>query len=87
MRLSIKAMTIACSLFWGGAVMTAVVCNVIWPGYGGAFLDCVGSIYPGFSTKGIFLSIVLDTAYGMADGALAGASLAWLYNLVAAQGR
>jgi len=85
MRLSIRAMATACAFFWGGVILTVAACNVIWPNYGGAFLDCLGSIYPGFPERGTFLSAVMDTAYGMVDGAFAGASLAWIYNKVAAQ--
>jgi len=72
---TIRAMATACSLLWGGAIMTVAACNAVWPNYGGAFLDCLGSIYPGFPASGTLLSAVVDTMYGMADGAFAGAML------------
>jgi len=67
--------------------MIAAACNAIWPDYGRAFLDCLGSVYPGFSENGTLMSIIGDTAYGLVDGAVAGALLAWLYNMVAARDR
>jgi hypothetical protein len=78
-------MATACSLLWGGAVMTVAVCNAIWPSYGGSFLDGLGSVYPGFPQSGTALGALADTAYGLVDGAIAGALLAWIYNTVAAQ--
>ena len=82
-RLSIRAMAIAGALLWGGAVMTLAACHAVWPSYGAAILQSLASVYPGFPTAGTFGSVVLDSIYGLADGAAAGALLAWLYNWAA----
>lgn len=79
MRLSVKALTIALAVLWGGCVLLAALCNLIWTGYAGAFLDVVSSIYPGYHAGG-FGSVIVVTLYALVDGAIAGAVIAWLYN-------
>ena len=56
--------------------------NLIWPGYGEAFLHTVGSIYPGYSGGASFLQVILGTLYGLLDGFIGGLVLGWLYNLL-----
>jgi len=87
MKLSIRAMALACSLLWGGALLLVGACNAIWPVYGGTFWDCVASVYPGLSSVGPLLSTILGLVYGLVDGAVAGALLAWLYNAFVEQQR
>ncbi len=57
MKLSVKSLTITSAVLWGGACLMVAVFNVIWPGYGKAFLDVISSIYPGYEVTGfkIFL--------------------------------
>jgi len=81
MKLSIKALTLSAALLWGGAILCVGIANMIWPAYGVAFLDLVGSIYPGYIHDGSAASIVTATLYGLVDGGIGGALLAWLYNL------
>jgi hypothetical protein len=83
MRLDLKALAIAGGLLWGGVVLVAGVAHLAWPGYGGAFLDVVASIYPGYEVGG-FGSVIVGALYGLVDGAIAGLILAWLYNAAAA---
>ncbi|HMU61318.1 MAG TPA: hypothetical protein PKA66_06000 [Gemmatimonadales bacterium] len=82
MRLDLKALAIAGGLLWGGAVLFAGAAHLAWPGYGGAFLDVVSSIYPGYEVGG-FGSVIVGALYGLVDGAAAGLILAWLYNTAA----
>ena len=82
MRLSVKALAKACALLWGAAIFLTGMANLIWPPYGKAFLDVFASLYPGYSPSG-FGSVVLASLYALADGAISGALLAWVYNLMA----
>ncbi len=85
MRLNVKAMAILVALFWGILVMFLVgMGNLIWPGYGQAFLDLMASLYPGYKATASFGQVIVGTFYGMLDGAICGALFAWLYNRVAA---
>lgn len=84
MKLDVKAMAITFGLLWGvGAMFITGMANLIWPGYGAAFLDVMASVYPGYTPGGGFGQVVSATLYGMVDGAIAGAILAWLYNRIA----
>ncbi len=85
MRLNVKAMTISVALFWGILAMFLVgLGNMIWPGYGQAFLDLMASLYPGYKATGSFGQVIVGTLYGLLDGAICGALFAWLYNRFAA---
>jgi len=81
MKLSVKALTISAGLLWGGAILCVGIANMIWPQYGVAFLDMVASVYPGYVHDGSSAGIITGTLYGLVDGGVAGALLAWLYNL------
>lgn len=80
MKFNIGALALAVGLFWGGAILLVGVSNLIWPGYGRAFLLLVASIYPGYSGGTSFGQVLIGTGYGLVDGAIGGAVFAWLYN-------
>jgi len=82
MRLDLKALAVASGLLWGGAVLCVGAAHLAWPGYGGAFLGVISSIYPGYEVGG-FGSVIVGALYGLVDGAVAGLILAWLYNTAA----
>ena len=83
MKLSIWALTITAAIIWGGAVLLVGLGNLIRPSYGGAFLDIVASIYPGYHVTRTIGSVIVGTLYGALDGAIGGLIFAWLYNLMA----
>ncbi len=78
MKLSIKGLALASGILWGGSILLVGVANLIWPSYGVAYLDLARAIYPGYGTG--FGGVIIGTLYGLADGAVAGAIFAWLYN-------
>lgn len=81
MRLDVKALAITVALVWGVLAMFLTgLANLIWPGYGQAFLDVMASLYPGYTPGGGFGQVITGTLYGAVDGAIAGAIFAWLYN-------
>ena len=86
MRLNVKALAFALALVWAGAIFVTGLANLIWPGYGEAFLQMVGSIYPGYRGGISFLQVILGTFYGLLDGFIGGLILGWLYNLFSGQG-
>jgi hypothetical protein len=83
MKLSIRALAITAAIIWGGAVLLVGLANLVWPTYGGAFLEVVASVYPGYNASGTIGSVVVGSLYAMLDGAVGGLVFAWLYNLVA----
>ncbi len=80
MSLSVKALTIAGGILWGGAVCLSGIANAVWPSYGVGFLQMVASIYPGFRPTGSVGSILSGTSYAILDGAVCGLLFGWLYN-------
>lgn len=83
MKLSVKSLTIASAVLWGGACLMVAVFNIIWPGYGKAFLDVISSIYPGYQVTGTVGSVIVGALYAMLDGAVGGAVFGWIYNCFA----
>jgi hypothetical protein len=83
MKLNLTAITLACGLFWGGAILIVALANLAWPSYGRTFLDLAASIYPGYQPGSGAGSVVTGTLYGLVDGSIAGAVFGWLYNLLA----
>lgn len=79
MRLSVKAMTIAAGLLWGGAILVAGILHRLDPSYGASFLEMTSSVYPGFHSAGTAGS----TAEGLMDGGISGLMLSLLYNAFA----
>jgi hypothetical protein len=79
MKLCVKSLAIACSIFWGAIVFLMGLAHLIWPGYGTVFLELAASVYPGYEVGG-FGSVIVGTLYAAVDGAVCGAIFAWLYN-------
>jgi hypothetical protein len=87
MMLNIKALAIVGAVLTGACLLLVGIFNLIFPSYGVAFLDLMASIYPGYHGPAGFGSVIVATLYAIVDGAVCGAILAWLYNLVAGGGR
>lgn len=83
MRFNVVALSITAALFWGAAILIVASANLYWPGYGSAFLELAASVYPGYRPTPSIESIITGTLYGFADGAIAGAVFALLYNFLA----
>ena len=86
MKLDVKTVAVVLALAWGilGMFVTGLA-NLIWPGYGQAFLDVMASLYPGYTATASFGQVIIGALYGILDGAVAGAVFAWLYNFCASR--
>jgi len=80
MKLNIKGLAIAAGITWAAVVLMVGLANLVWAGYGAAFLATVSSVYPGFE-PGSLMQVFIGTGYGFVDGAIGGAVFAWVYNL------
>ena len=87
MKLSVQALALACALIWGGGIALTALAHLAVPSYGSAFLAFVSSIYPGFDGGHSFADALKGIGYGLVDGGVGGAILAWLYNLLASRQR
>ncbi len=83
MRFHVTALALTVGLFWGGSLLVVGAANLIWPGYGLAFLELAASIYPGYHPGSGVGSVVTGALYGLVDGAIGGAIFAWIYNVLA----
>ena len=83
MRLNVKAFTVTSGVFWALSFLMVSITNLVWSGYGTAFLQVVASIYPGYHAEACVRDIVAGTLYALVDGAIAGLIFASIYNLVA----
>jgi hypothetical protein len=79
MKLDIKGFAITMGVLWAAAIFLVGLGQLMWPGYGLAFLEFAASLYPGFEIGG-FGSLIVGTGYGLVDGLIGGAVFAWLYN-------
>ena len=83
MRLNVKAFTVTSGVFWALSFLMVGITNLVWSGYGSAFLQVVASIYPGYHGEASIRDIVAGTLYALVDGAIAGLIFSCIYNLVA----
>lgn len=91
MRLDVKGMALAAGILWGGAIAIigfgGKIIGVTEGGYYGKdFLLAMASIYPGYRGVPETGDILVGAGYGLVDGIIAGALLAWLYNRFARAG-
>jgi len=77
MKIDVKAFAFACSILWGTAVFAVTWWVIILDGASG-IPTWLGQIYRGYyiSATGSFIGL----AWGLVDGLIGGAALAWLYN-------
>ncbi len=83
MKLSLKGLAIAGAVVWGGSLLVVGLANLIWEGYGVAFLNFAASIYPGYDVEGDIRQVIVGTLYGLCDGAIGGLVFGFIYNMFA----
>lgn len=86
MKLNLKALTLTAGILWAVALFLTGLANLIWSGYGTAFLQCFASVYPGYHASGSFGDLVVGTLYALIDGAVAALIFGWVYNLFVGRG-
>ena len=79
MQLNAKAFALTAGLIWAVGLFLVILPNLIWSGYGVAFLDMVDSIYPGFH-RGTAIGLIVVPLYAFVDAFIVGWIFAWLYN-------
>jgi hypothetical protein len=80
MKFDVKAMAMTCAILWGACVLVMAVANLIWSGYGHAFLELLSSFYPGYDAGRSIGEVIIVTLYAIVDGLVGGFILSWLYN-------
>ncbi len=85
MSINVKGVAVVGAVLVGGSLFLVGVVNVLVPSYGLAVLELAAALYPGYHGPAGFGSVLVATLYGLVDGAVAGAVLAWVYNRVTAR--
>jgi hypothetical protein len=80
MKLDVKAFALACGVLLGLAVFLATWWVIVLEGASGN-PTWLGAVYVGYNISAVGSFIGL--AWGFVDGLIAGAVLAWLYNMLA----
>lgn len=80
MKLDVKGMALTFGLLWGGAMLVVGIVNRISGDYGQLFLAVMASLYPGYYVGRGFGDVLVGGLYGLVDGGIGGALVAWLYN-------
>jgi hypothetical protein len=81
MKLNLKAFALSVGILWAVVVFLVGVLNLIWSGYGVAFLQLMASIYPGYDATSSIGAVIVGSLYALVDGAATGLFFCWLYNL------
>ncbi len=81
MKISALAMASTLGLLWGLAMAIVGIANSLNPAYGGALIEALGSVYPGYEGSGTAGDVAIGIAYGVIDGAFAGWVIASVYNV------
>ncbi|GMT42593.1 MAG: hypothetical protein IEMM0002_1004 [bacterium] len=82
MKFNIKAMALACGIFWSIAIFLMTWWLIMLEGSGSESLF-ISRFYVGYDISPV--GSVIGFAYGFVDGSISGAIFAWLYNLIAAK--
>lgn len=83
MKFNVIQLGLTLSIIWAVLVLLIGITNLLFPGYGVAFLQIVDSIYPGYHFgKWGFGGVIVATLYAALDGFILSVLFAWLHNLV-----
>ena len=82
MKLNVKALALSGAILWGAVILLITWWILLWDGSstGPTFL---AKVYRGYSIT--FLGGLIGMLWGIMDGAIGGALLAWLYNRLSAK--
>ena len=83
MRLDVKAFALACGLMWGIGLFLITWWIIAMDG-STSDPTFLGRVYRGYTVTPA--GSLIGLAWGLADGAVGGAILAWLYNVLSGTG-
>ncbi len=86
MKLGLRALALTSGILWALALFLTGLMNLIWRGYGGAFLKIMASVYPGYHAAGSIGDLMVGTLYALLDGLICGLVFGWLYNFFLGRG-
>jgi len=83
MKLDVTRLGLALGIVWGGGVLLLGLMAAAWD-WGTPAVALLGSLYLGYAPTAA--GILTGTLWGLADGFICGALIAWLYNILPGRG-
>jgi hypothetical protein len=80
MKLNLRAFFLTTGILWAVAFFLMGLLNLFWPEYGGAFLQLMNSVYPGYHASRTFGDLIVGTLYALVDGTTSGLIFGFGYN-------
>ncbi len=80
MKLSVKALMFASGIGWGLVLLIVGVLNMIFEGYGKAYLDPVAGVFVWYDVSGSIGDLIVGIVWALVVGGVCGIIFALLYN-------
>jgi hypothetical protein len=80
MKLSVKAVMFTSGIGWGLAVLIVGVLNMIFAGYGEAYLKLMAALFVWYHASGDVVDLIIGIVWALVVGAVSGMFFALLYN-------
>ena len=82
MRLNVRALGLTLGILWALGVFFIAIAAMVIPGdWGDQMVGLLGNFYVGYEAS--VIGALVGALWGLADGFVGGALIAWLYNLLA----
>ena len=82
MKLNVKALAVSGAILWGAVILLITWWILLWDGPSDE-VTFLAKVYRGYSIS--FMGSLIGMLWGLMDGAIGGALLAWLYNRLSAK--
>ena len=83
MKLSVKALMFASGIGWALIVLVVGILNMIFAGYGAAYLQTLAAPFPWYSASGGIGDLIIGIIWALVVGGVCGIIFALLYNAFA----
>jgi glycerol uptake facilitator-like aquaporin len=80
MKLSVKGLMFASGIGWGLIVLIVGVLNMIFTGYGEAYLNPAAGVFVWYEASGGVVDLIIGIIWALIVGGVCGIVFAWLYN-------
>ena len=80
MRLSVKALMFASGIGWALIVLVVGIFNMIFEGYGAAYLQTLAAPFPWYTASGQIVDLIIGIVWALVVGGICGIIFALLYN-------
>ena len=83
MKINVRALALTIGILWGAQFLFLGILMQFFPNYGETWIQLWADVYPLYEGSGGVLDTLIGTVFGLIDGILGGAVVAWLYNRIA----